>query len=414
MADFGNQLDGATEGLDRFLDALDNASIKMGSNAAIEARISRDALKAAAQEKRDKLKIAKLEKTHFKQLGDTIKSMKLFNKSIGEMGKGMIKGLAKMGAAAGKAGAIGALVVGVKFLIDGLLKVDKGMADLVKRTKLTRVELAGVKEAALAASQSVSLMGPTFEQITAEAGNLVETFGRASMVTDKLVKDSLALQQGYGVAAGEAGKLTEALERSARSGAEFRQSILDIAGKAGVSASLVMRDMASRSQQIAIQNERSTEAMAKMVATSLKIGVSLKDFEGVKTAFSDIGNIANTLGDATAIFGQEFADIMGSHEELHALNLKGETGRLEIMRRDEKAMKAVTTEMEDGTIWVDKMGAPYSELEGYMENIARGMGATNEAQKQLSRTVKPLSAEERKRADEAERLEKYTKISLVY
>ena len=131
MADFGNQLDGATEGLDRFLDALDNASIKMGSNAAIEARISRDALKAAAQEKRDKLKIAKLEKTHFKQLGDTIKSMKLFNKSIGEMGKGMIKGLAKMGAAAGKAGAIGALVVGVKFLIDGLLKVDGAMAGLV-------------------------------------------------------------------------------------------------------------------------------------------------------------------------------------------------------------------------------------------------------------------------------------------
>ena len=171
MADFGNQLDGATEGLDRFLDALDNASIKMGSNAAIEARISRDALKAAAQEKRDKLKIAKLEKTHFKQLGDTIKSMKLFNKSIGEMGKGMIKGLAKMGAAAGKAGAIGALVVGVKFLIDGLLKVDGAMAGLVKRTKLTRVELAGVKEAALAASQSVSILGPTFEQITAEAGN---------------------------------------------------------------------------------------------------------------------------------------------------------------------------------------------------------------------------------------------------
>ena len=436
MADLGNQLEGASSGLERLTDGFDNLVIKLSGVSALEARIIKEKQainKQLSKIDKDKIREEKkalplqkkmtiqlqqrLKNTTLlnKGLKETIKGMKLFEKSMGGLKSGignMGKGIAKMGAAVGKAGIIGGLVIGVKFLIDGLLKVDNAMAGLVKRTKLTRQELAGVREAALAAEQSISIMGPEFEQITAEAGNLVETFGRASMVTDKLIKDSLALQQGYGVAAGEAGKLTEALERSARSGAEFRQSILDIAGKAGVSASLVMRDMASRSQQIAIQNERSTEAMAKMVATSLKIGVSLKDFEGVKTAFSDIGNIANTLGDATAIFGQEFADIMGSHEELHALNLKGETGRLEIMRRYEKAMKAVTTEMEDGTIWVDKMGAPYSELEGYMENIARGMGATNEAQKQLSRTVKPLSAEERKRADEAERLEKIYKDQL--
>ena len=42
MADFGNQLEGATEGLDRFLNALDNAAVKLGDNAALEARIARE------------------------------------------------------------------------------------------------------------------------------------------------------------------------------------------------------------------------------------------------------------------------------------------------------------------------------------------------------------------------------------
>ena len=39
MADLGNQLEGVGDGLDRFLDSLDNASIKLGNNAAVEARL---------------------------------------------------------------------------------------------------------------------------------------------------------------------------------------------------------------------------------------------------------------------------------------------------------------------------------------------------------------------------------------
>ena len=41
MADIGNQLEGATEGLDRFIDALDEISIRMGSTAALESKLAR-------------------------------------------------------------------------------------------------------------------------------------------------------------------------------------------------------------------------------------------------------------------------------------------------------------------------------------------------------------------------------------
>jgi len=232
MADIGNQLEGVGDGLDRFLDALDNASYKLGSNAALQATQARAAKKMQDQDIRFKKRMDKIETDHAKQIKTMqpvykklwtgikdeakqrsllSKGMKDMTKSMAGFGKQAIGGLGKGIAAVGKAGVIGGLVVGVKFLIDGLLKIDSAMAGLVKHTKLTRVELGGVREAALSAAQSVSLMGPSFEQITAEAGNLVETFGRASMVTDTLIKDSLALQDGYGVAAAEAGKLTEAL-----------------------------------------------------------------------------------------------------------------------------------------------------------------------------------------------------------
>ena len=90
MADIGNQLEGVEGGLERFLDALDNASVKLGSNSALESRIAREELKRLDQEKRFKMKIEKMEKTRLKQIADSVKSMKQFNKSLGDMGKGML------------------------------------------------------------------------------------------------------------------------------------------------------------------------------------------------------------------------------------------------------------------------------------------------------------------------------------
>ena len=400
MADIGNQLEGVGDGLDRFLDALDNASYKLGSNAALQATQARAAKKMQNQDIRFKKRMDKIETDHAKQIKtmqpvykklwtgikDEVKQRSLLSKGMKDMTKSMtdfakkaIGGLGKGIAAVGKAGVIGGLVVGVKFLIDGLLKVDSAMAGLVKRTKLTRAELNGVKEAAMSASMSVGLMGPTFEQITAEAGNLVETFGRASMVSERLIKDSLALQQGYGVAAGEAGKLTEALERTARSGEEFRNTIRNIAGKDGVSASLLMRSMAGQAQQIAIQGERGTESMAKMAAFALKAGVSLQDMQGMKAAFSDIDSIAEGLGQAGVIMGEEFRMAMGNAEELYELNLRGATGREQIQKRLMKAMKETTYYDEKSGELYHKSGKPLAEMEGYMDRVSGFAGQTTEA-----------------------------------
>ena len=195
MADIGNQLEGVEGGLERFLDALDNASVKLGSNSALESRIAREELKRLDQEKRFKMKIEKMEKTRLKQIADSVKSMKQFKKSLGDMGKGMLKGIGNLGKSALKGGAIGGLVIAVKFLIDGLFKVDNAMAALSKRTSMTRSELQGVGDAATNVSLSLTKWGVSLEQAYAEAGNLVEQFGSAHMVTEQLITEPIVMME---------------------------------------------------------------------------------------------------------------------------------------------------------------------------------------------------------------------------
>ena len=62
MADLGNQLEGVGDGLDRFLDSLDNVSVKLGNNAALEARVARETQKRLKDEESFKKKLHNAEK----------------------------------------------------------------------------------------------------------------------------------------------------------------------------------------------------------------------------------------------------------------------------------------------------------------------------------------------------------------
>ena len=196
MADIANQLEGAVEGLDRFLEALDNSSMKLGSNAAIESKLARAAAKKADQELRFKKKIDKMEKEiakreaqhliHLKKaepfrkrafaslkqelkaktdlikqtkgLGDALKKtgaglggmFKALGKGISDsmsgLGKGFkggiaaglggimenLKGIQVLGISVGKI--IGAIAAGVKVVYDITMSYRKLQQDIVRQT----------------------------------------------------------------------------------------------------------------------------------------------------------------------------------------------------------------------------------------------------------------------------------------
>ena len=73
--DISNQLSGVSEGLDRFLEALDASSMGLGSQDALKKIQARAEMKRLDQEKRFKAKIEKMEKLH--KLGKILEQVKI-------------------------------------------------------------------------------------------------------------------------------------------------------------------------------------------------------------------------------------------------------------------------------------------------------------------------------------------------
>ena len=378
MADFGNQLEGAAGGLERLSEGFDNLMIRLTSASTLEAQIAKEKQsvnKQLAKINKDKLREEKralpiqkkmtiqlqqrLKNTTLlnKGLKETIKGMKLFEKgmgglksSVGNIGKG----IGKMGAAVGKAGIIGGLVVGVKFLMDGLLKVDTAMAKMTGRLATTRDQLQGMKTAAEAVTQDLGRWGVTFEQAMVEAANLAEHFGSIRYVSQELIDTSLRLQKVYGVTVESAGQLIESLERANVNAKEFVLNVGARAQKEGVLTSLVMRDLASQSKMIAIQSERGLESMKYMAIEAAKAGGSMSDFSGIEGAYSDIENIAGNVGKVSRLMGADIRTHMGGPLETYMMAQRGDIKG--IHKRIMASMKATLEINKEGRV-VAKGGA---------------------------------------------------------
>ena len=134
MADIGNQLGDAEGGVGRFVDALDDATISLSSRATLEARVARESGEWS-------IKSQRMEKSSFKAKKEQLKLNLDVNKALKNLAGSLKQGIGK--AVSGlkgmaKAGLIGGLVVGVKFLLDGMLKMTP---DKVGRViKIQKVE----------------------------------------------------------------------------------------------------------------------------------------------------------------------------------------------------------------------------------------------------------------------------------
>ena len=362
--DFTNKLSGAAEKAEGFSGILDRLAIKGATLVGLEEKqiqATQKANKLQAQLDREKKKSVPLQRKMTielqqrlknstllnKGLKETIKSMNLFGKTMSGL-KGAVGGVGKGIAAIGKAGVIGGLVVGVKFLVEGLLKIDNAMAGLSKRLGATRSELANVRNIAIGVEASLAQYGVSFEAAATEAGNLAQQFGSIKLVTEDVVKSSLRLQQVFGVSAQAAGELLESLERTNKSSEEFISNIGVKAQREGVLTSLVMKDLASQSQMIAIQSSRGAESMQNLAIEAAKAGGSLKDFAGLESTYSDVEKASAAIGRATTLMGSDIAKHMGNIQELRMMYERGETDK--ILERVQKATAATVKLNKEGNL----------------------------------------------------------------
>ena len=323
--DISTQLSGVSEGLDRFLEALDASSMGLGSQDALKKIQARAEMKRLDQEKRFKAKIEKMEKTHLKQLTESIKSMKMFNKNMGDMAKkGLGKGMSIL-KGAGKAGLLGAAVVAIKFLVDGMLKIDGSMAKLVKGTGRLRDGLAPTQKIINDVSTKMSYMGVTMEQVGTEVVNLSQHFGQMSRVTGDIVELSLQMQQAFGMAATETGQMIESLTRINVDAREFVETMRKDAVMAGTNVSLVMRNVATIAKDISVQNSRSVESFKAMAIEAAAAGVNAGELVKTADAFMDPQTIGENIGKVAQRLGGDFAKM----NPFTLWNLADQPGKIE-------------------------------------------------------------------------------------
>ena len=362
--DFTNKLGDAAEKAQGFSNVVDRLSISIGSMVGlqkdqIEATMKSNKLQA--QLEREKKKSVPLQKKMTiqlqqrlknstllnKGLKETIKSMNLFGKTMSGL-KGALGGIGKGIAAIGKAGVIGGLVVGVKFLIDGLLKVDAAMATLAKRLGSTRESLKGVRDVSIAVQMELGGFGINLEKATTEAANLALQFGSIGYVTKDLVVRSLKLQMAFGLSAQASGELLESLVRNNIEVETFVTNIGKKSQAAGVLTNLVMKDLASSSQMIAIQSSRGVESMQNLAVEAAKAGGSLKDFAGLESTYSDVEKASAAIGRATTLMGSDIAKHMGNIQDLRMMYERGETDK--ILERVQKATAATVKLNKEGNL----------------------------------------------------------------
>ena len=342
--DISNQLSGVSEGLDRFLEALDASSMGLGSQDALKKIQARAEMKRLDQEKRFKAKIEKMEKTRLKQLTESIKSMKMFNKNMGDMAKkGLGKGLGMLKGAM-KAGVIGAAVIAVKFLVDAFLKMDGLMAGLSKRTGEFRSNLGNVKNMIKGLSigpGSMEHLGISMDQVGVEATNLIQHLGRASLLTKDMIELSLQMQKGFGMTAESVGQMIESFTRLNVNVKEFVKELRTEAVMAGTNVGLVMRNVATISKDIAIQNSRSVEYFKDMAIQAAQAGVGVEELTKMGDAFMDPQVIGENIGKVAQRLGGDFAkmnpftlwnlaDQPGKIEDLNKMVIGSLTERLEL------------------------------------------------------------------------------------
>ena len=387
MADIANQLEGAIEGLDRFLEALDNSSMKLGSNAAVESKLARAAQKKADQDLRFRKKIEKMEKetvkreaAHLAQLKamepfrkrafstlkqeiksktDLIKQtkglgdvLKKTGAGLGSMfkslGSGISKAMSGLGAgfkggiAAGLSGIwdnlkkieiagfsvgrmLGAITAGAKLLYDVMSTHEKLMNDITKQTGIMgKTFKEQYRKEIIRAYQDLGKYGYELKEVVKLTQDMREAFGDVSYVTREMVKTSAELQMVYRMSSENANELVEAMTRSGYESKEFLDTMQKTAIVMGADVGMAMRDVAKNTQMMELYAGRGEEYFARMASRAALLGTNMQSIEDSGKAFEDFEQMAENMGVMSQLFGAGFADGLKSLTDMRMMYERGD------------------------------------------------------------------------------------------
>ena len=244
----------------------------------------------------------KQNKEHLKAQSAMIKGMKTANRELTMYGRAQSKlmgGLQKAAGGlgggitklAGKAGALGGVIIGLKMLVDRFLQIDGILGRMSKQFGTSRKELRVVTNEAKAFARQMMLTGTSTREIAEMSASIMGNLSRSTEETRRLAGVATLVSKAFNVSQDDAAKFFATLAETTTLTADETKKIFENmknTAAVGVNVGRAVRDLAANSTLIAIQGEKQVKNMAQVALYAAEADTDMQGITKGIRAFADL------------------------------------------------------------------------------------------------------------------------------
>ena len=259
----------------------------------------------------------KQNKEHLKAQSAMIKGMKTANRELTMYGRaqaklmsGLQRGAAGAGAGitklAGKAGALGLVVVALKTLVDKILEADQILVNMSKSTGQFRDALRPAADRASMVANQLAMAGVSMKEIAESSLGFLNNLTQTNRDYSKFLGTATMVSKAFGIGAEQSSKFFATIaETTTISGENMEKMVDDIVafGATGTNVARVMRDMTANSNLIAVYGEKQVKNLMDMAKHAAKSGTNLQGMLGTMDTFGDFESAIQGAQDLNRWFG---------------------------------------------------------------------------------------------------------------
>ena len=283
----------------------------------------------ATRQNREHLKI---QKAMIKGMTGSTRQMTGFGRAQEKLFGGMKKGAS--GAAggvmklAGKAGALGLVVVALKTIVDKILEADQILAGMAKTAGVFRDTLRKGWQPAIAGVRSdLVIMGVQLQEIAENANAMLNNLTKTNIVNEGFLKTSTLVSKVFGTGAEATAKFFGAIQEqttiTSKNMHEMVESIVQYSNT-GTNVARVTRDMVANTNLIAIYGQDQVKNLIEMARYASDNGTTLEGIQGTMDALGgDYENAADAITEMNRRWGTNF-DAMKAHQVAFANDAKAQ------------------------------------------------------------------------------------------
>ena len=259
----------------------------------------------------------KQNKEHLRAQKDMIKGMTVANRELTGFGRAQAKLFSSMkkgagsaaggiGKLAGKAGAIGLVVVALKTIVDKILEADQILVNMSKSTGQFRDALRPAADRASTVANQLAMAGVSMKEVAESSLGFLNNLSKTNRDYSKFLGTATLVSKAFGVGADQSAKFFGAIAETTTISGEKMESMVDsmvAIGATGTNVSRVMRDMTANSNLIAVYGEKQVKNLMDMAKYASDSGTNLEGMLGTMDTFGDFESAIDGAQELNRWFG---------------------------------------------------------------------------------------------------------------